>query len=60
MGAIIALLDSDTEWHEQCVENLRTLRLTRRVELATVFSVDDDFLVYRIEGRKRFFVLPRR
>ena len=36
------------------------VRLARRTELTTVFSVDDDFLVYRIEARRRFLVLPPR
>lgn len=34
--------------------------LARRERLRTVLTVDDDFLVYRIEGRQRFDVLPAR
>ena len=36
------------------------VRLARREELTTVLTVDDDFLVYRIDGRRRFLVLPAR
>ncbi len=36
------------------------VHLARREKLKTIFSVDDDFLIYRIEGRKRFLVLPGR
>lgn len=36
------------------------VRLARRERTKTVFTVDDDFLVYRIDGRQRFLVLPER
>jgi predicted nucleic acid-binding protein len=36
------------------------VRLARRERLRTVFSMGDDFLVYRIEGRKRFLLVPPR
>lgn len=36
------------------------VRLARRERLTTILTVDDDFLVYRIEGRRGFTVLPRR
>jgi predicted nucleic acid-binding protein len=36
------------------------VRLARRESLSTILTVDDDFLVYRIEGRRGFSVLPRR
>ncbi len=36
------------------------VRLAQRETLTTVFTVDDDFLVYRIDGRRRFLVLPPR
>lgn len=34
--------------------------LARREKLTEVLTVDDDFLDYRIEGRRRFRVLPER
>jgi hypothetical protein len=36
------------------------VRLARRQKLTAVLTVDDDFLVYRIEGRRRFRVVPER
>lgn len=36
------------------------VRLARRERLKSVLTVDDDFLVYRIDGRQRFLVLPER
>lgn len=37
------------------------VHLARRESLSTVFTVDhDDFETYRIEGRKRFRVVPPR
>ena len=36
------------------------VRLARREGLGTVFTVDDDFHVYRIKGRKGFLVQPPR
>ncbi len=36
------------------------VRLARREKVKTVFSVDDDFLIYRVEGRQRFLVFPPR
>lgn len=36
------------------------VRLARSERLSTVVTVDDDFLVYRIDGRRRFSVLPAR
>src|SRR5688572_24462702 len=35
------------------------VRLARREGLRTIFTVDDDFLVYRIDGRRRFSVVPQ-
>jgi uncharacterized protein len=34
------------------------VRLARREQLVTVLTVDGDFHVYRIDGRKRFLVRP--
>ena len=34
--------------------------LARRENLQTILSVDDDFLAYRIEGRRQFLVYPSR
>lgn len=130
-GALLALLDGDDEWHVQCVNTFRNLRLplltseavlaelfhlmrrngydprvtwkflrsgyislvpigdsdlpeiqslmvqyadrpmdfadatlvhlARRELLSTIFTVDhDDFETYRIDGRRRFRVLPGR
>ena len=37
------------------------VRLARREALATVFTIDhDDFETYRIEGRRRFRIVPAR
>lgn len=36
------------------------VHLARRENLQTILSVDDDFLVYRIEGRRQFLVYPPR
>ncbi|MGH8564947.1 MAG: type II toxin-antitoxin system VapC family toxin [Gammaproteobacteria bacterium] len=37
------------------------VHLARRESLSTVFTVDfDDFETYRIEGRKRFSIIPQR
>jgi uncharacterized protein len=36
------------------------VRLARRERLRTVLTVDDDFFVYRIHGRRGFDVQPRR
>jgi len=37
------------------------VRLAQRERLATVFTVDhDDFETYRIDGRRRFRVVPAR
>ena len=37
------------------------VHLARRESLSTVFTIDhDDFETYRIEGRKRFRILPAR
>ena len=36
------------------------VRLAHREELSAVFTVDDDFYVYRIKGRKGFLVQPPR
>ena len=37
------------------------VHLARRESLSTVFTVDfNDFETYRIEGRKRFSILPHR
>lgn len=37
------------------------VHLARREGLSTIFTVDhDDFETYRIQGRQRFTVLPRR
>ena len=37
------------------------VRLAQREGLTTVFTVDhDDFETYRIEGRRRFRVVPER
>jgi len=130
-GAILALLDHDDHWHQQCVDAFRTIRaplvtseavltelfhlagdsphevesvwkfvrsgalilapiahselpslhalmsryadrpmdfadatlvhLAQRESLNTVFTVDhDDFETYRIDGRRRFRVIPAR
>jgi hypothetical protein len=49
-GAFLALLDRDDRWHQRCAE-----------AFATVFTVDhDDFETYRIDGRRRFSVVPDR
>ena len=36
------------------------VHLARRENLQTILSIDDDFLVYRIEGRRQFLVYPPR
>jgi uncharacterized protein len=37
------------------------VHLARREELVTIFTIDhDDFETYRIEGRRRFRIVPPR
>lgn len=36
------------------------VHLARREGLRTILSVDDDFLIYRIEGRRHFLLYPPR
>lgn len=37
------------------------VHLARREDLATVFTIDhDDFETYRIDGRRRFRIVPHR
>ena len=44
------------EQFDSVIDDIREIAAKRDL----ILHVDDDFLVYRIEGRKRFFVLPRR
>jgi predicted nucleic acid-binding protein len=71
-GAVVVLPvgDEDLADIEQLMQKYRDrpmdfadatlVRLARRERTKTVFTVDDDFLVYRIDGRQRFLVLPER
>jgi len=71
-GAMIVLPigDEDLPDIEQLMQKYRDrpmdfadatlVRLARRERMKSVFTVDDDFLVYRIDGRQRFLVLPER
>jgi hypothetical protein len=34
------------------------VHIAKRESLSTIFTVDHDFETYRIEGRRRFRVLP--
>jgi len=62
-GAIVALLDRADRWHMICLEAFPRFRLplvTSEAVLAEVSHLLDyaDFETYRIEGRRRFRVLP--
>jgi predicted nucleic acid-binding protein len=43
------------------VADATLVHLARRESLSTIFTIDhDDFETYRIEGRRRFRILPAR
>lgn len=68
---VLAIDDGDTAELEMLMKryadrpmdfaNATLVRLARRERLTTVFTVDhDDFETYRIDGRRRFRVVPAR
>ena len=71
-GAIVVLPVGDedltdiealmTKYRDQPMDfaDATIVRLARRERLKSVFTVDEDFFIYRIDGRQRFLVLPER
>jgi hypothetical protein len=48
-------------YHERCTEALAQLALpllTTWRGVSRIFTLDSDFRIYRIKGRKRFDVIP--
>lgn len=60
LGALDALM---ARYHDRPMDfaDATLVHLARRESISTVFTVDhDDFETYRIEGRRRFRILPDR
>ena len=62
-GALLAFLDGDDKWHERCMDfaDATLVHAADREGITTVFTIDhDDFQTYRIDGRRRFRIVPER
>ena len=56
-GPLVALIDADEADHETCILSLRTLTLplvTTGPNQRRIFTLEDDFRIYRIHGRTCF------
>ena len=59
-GALLALMDRYRD-RPMDFADATLVHLAKRESLSTIFTIDhNDFETYRIEGRKRFRVVPDR